>query len=118
MVSSDKFGRTWKNREIVWLHTANCDRPALYRWVVNGTGRKLIYDKRNGNCDKNGKDVREIVVEIVPALKGKEEGTWEYFPDTNEAQNFKNTLTYDGYCQDKSVDDFDEEFDENIIILQ
>lgn len=119
MVLPDKFGRTWKNRDIVWLRSANCNRPALYRWVGRGTDRKLIYDKLNGFCDKNGKDVRETLINIVPALKGNEENTWEHFPDTDEAINFKNTLTYDGYLNQENPDiDFDEEFDEDIVIIK
>ena len=119
MVTSDKYGRTWKNREIVWLSIARCARPALYRWDGRGSERKLIYDKLNGYCDKNGKDVRETVVDIVPALKGEKEGAWEYFPNTDDANSFKSTLAYNGYSNQEITNvDFDEEFYEDVIIIK
>lgn len=120
---SDKLGRTWKGRDIVWLRQAKCARQALYRWVGKGDDRKLIYDKLNGFCDKNGNDVRETLVDIIPALKGDEDGKWDFFPTTDEAQSFKDTLTYHGYINnvndnDEDMTGFDEEFDDGVITIK
>lgn len=122
MVMADKFGRTWKGRDIVWLRSANCGRQALYRWVGKDTERKLIYDKQNGWCDNNGNDIRKLIVDIVPALKKDENGNWEHFPNTDEAQSFKNTLTYDKYDENNIAEDmneydneYDNEFNEEIL---
>lgn len=133
MVQPDKFGRTWKGRKIVWLRLANCSREAHYKWItVNEDGkhsRKLVFDKKNGMCDKYGNNVRETLIETVPALEGKIEGTWDQFPNTDDANDFKKTLTFNGYATAKAnvkvnaninitdINDFDNEYIEEEIMV-
>lgn len=125
MVQSDKFGRTWKGRKIVWLRSVNCAREALYKWItVNEDGkkvRKLVYDKQNGMCDKYGHNVKETRIEIVPALEGKTEGTWERFPDTDDAYDFKKTLTFNGFsninADVEEANEFDNEYNDEEIMV-
>lgn len=112
VVLTDKFGRTWKGHNIVWIKSVNCAREALYRWVIKDGERHLIYDKKRGMCDYKGIDVRESKVELVPALEGKEVKEWEYFPNIKEAILFKKTLTYNGYVETSNnvtVSNFNEE---------
>jgi len=122
----DKFGRTWKGRKVVWIRSANCARLALYRWGRDKDGnRKLIYDRKRGMYDEDGYHIKETRIEIVPALEGRGEdgkpveGTWERFPDTDEAWSFKKSITPTGYKTQVDVsdaNDFDNEFDEEILI--
>jgi hypothetical protein len=115
MVKADKFGRTWKGRKIVWLRSSNSAREALYKWItVYEDGEKvnkLVYDKKSGMCDKRGYNVRKTIIEIIPALDGKTEGSWDLFPDTNDAYDFKKTLTYNGYDNTSSIVEELSEFD-------
>jgi len=115
MVKADKFGRTWKGRKIVWLRSSNCAREALYKWITlyedGEKVNKLIYDKKNGMCNKSGYNIRKTVIEIIPALEGKTEGTWDPFPDTNDAYDFKKTLTFKGYVNISSNVEDSNEFD-------
>ena len=125
MVQPDKFGRTWKGKKIVWLRSTNCSGKALYKWITlyeDGKSiRKLVYDKKNGMCDKQGYNVQETRFEIVPALEGKIEGTWERFPDSEEAYNFKKTLTFNGYStiisKVEEVNEFDNEYNDEEFIV-
>ena len=125
MVQPDKFGRTWKGRKIVWIRSTNCSRKALYKWItVYDDGKsvqKLVYDKKSGMCDKQGYSVKETQFEIVPALEGKTEGTWERFPDTEDAYNFKKTLDFNTYSAitDTIVDvnEFDNEYNDEEIVI-
>ena len=119
MVISDKFGRKWKNRDILWIRVAKCSRKATYRWVTYNNERKLIYDKLNGYFDKKGNDVRNTFVELVPVLKGKKEGTWDPFPNTEEATCFKKSITINGYVnQDINKIEFDKELGNDIVIVK
>lgn len=122
-VTYDKFGRTWKGRKIVWIRSANCARLALYRWVRDNNGkRKLIYDRKHGMYDKDGYHIQETRIEIVPALEGQDEnkkpvkGTWERFPDTDEACSFKKSITPTGYINQTEVSNVNEFDDEEILI--
>jgi hypothetical protein len=124
VVLKDKFGRKWKGHNIVWIRSINCSREALYRWVVRNGESHLIYDKKRGMCDYRGFDVRESKFKLVPALEGKEGKEWVDFPNTKEANDFKKTLTYNGYAEtsndvivsnfdenENCCDDFDDEYD-------
>ena len=123
MVVYDKFGRTWDGRKIVWIRSSSCARLALYRWDVQEGQRKLIYDKKRGMYDKNGYHIKEMHVNMVPALEGKDEDghpvpdTWERFPDTEEAYAFTMSIAQNGIINQKqeNVDNFDE-YDEEIMI--
>ena len=124
----DKFGRTWKNRNIVWIRSANCAREALYRWGMRDGERVLIYDNKNGMYDKQGYHVKETKIEILPALEGKDEkgrpvpGTWERFPRTDEALSFMKSITPNGFSTQASVTDvndpseYDDGYDDDILI--
>ena len=133
MVSYDKFGRTWKGRKIVWIKSANCARLALYRRVIREDKKMLIYDKKRGMYDKDGYHIRDMVIEMIPALEGKDKygkpvpNTWEKFPDTDEAYNFTRSITQNGIVNQEienssdfydEYDEYDEynEYDEEIII--
>jgi len=122
----DKFGRTWKGRKIVWISSVNAARLALYKWVVSDGKRKLVYDRKHGMYDKDGYHIKETRVDIIPALEGKDEQgkpvpeTWERFPDTEEAWLFRKSITPNGYVtqidDSGSINDFDNEYDEEILI--
>ena len=126
MVQPDKFGRTWKGRKIVWLKSVNCSREALYRWsttIEDGKRKnKLVYDKKNGMCDEQGHDVRETRVELIPALEGKVEGTWERFPDTDDVPSFTKVFKRALFSEnsDMNVEDtiiFDNKYSDDEIII-
>jgi len=118
----DMFGRTWNGRKIVWINLSNCSRRALYNWVVRDDKRVLVYDKKHGMYDKNGYHIKEMKIDILPALEGKDEngkpepGTWERFPETKEALSFQKSITQTGYVNQtddsSSINDFDDVYDE------
>ena len=120
MVVYDTFGRTWKGRKIVWIKSANSSRHALYRCVVRDGKKRLIYDKKRGMCDKDGCHIKEPKISIIPALEGvgknglPEPGTWERFPDTEEAHNFTKSITQSGFVNHEieSTVDIDDVYDE------
>ena len=126
MVFYDKFGRTWKGRKIVWIRSANCSSLALYRWADRDGKRVLVYDKKRGMYDKDGYNVKETRIDIIPALEGRDKdgrsapGTWERFPDTEEAYKFIKSITQNGLANQEQenivVTDFNDEYDEEIII--
>lgn len=122
----DKFGRTWKGRKIAWIRSSNCATLALYKWVIKDDKRVLVYDRKRGMYDKDGYHIQEMRIDILPVLEGKDErgnpvpGTWERFPDTKEAVAFQKSITKTNYVthieDSNSVNDFDSEYDEDIII--
>lgn len=124
MVHFDKLGRTWKGRKIVWLRSVNCAREALYKWVIiNEDGvikHKLVYDKKTGMFDEHGFNVKETRIELIPALEGKTEGTWERFPDTEDVPSFTKVFKYTPYleyndCNEDSIEFENKYCDDEII---
>ena len=122
VVTYDKFGRTWNNRKIVWIKSMSCNREALYRWSLDNDGnRKLIYDKKNGMYDRNGSYIKETFIDTIPALEGQDEkgnpveNTWQKFPNTENALEFLNSITPNGFINQSN--NLNELYDDDILIV-
>ena len=106
----DKLERTWNNQRVMWIRRVSSARFAKYSIEKRETGNKLVYNMRNGYYDKNGRNIRETYVDIVPVLEKLDENrqpildTWEHFPDTKESEEFKNYIHFEGYKQPSEED--------------
>lgn len=105
MVFYDKLGRTWNNRKVVWIRRANACRFANYDLLNSFGGTILTYTNKGksliknskGMYDKNGIHIQEAVFETIPALEGMLDGkpnpgTWEHFPNTEDALLYMETI--------------------------
>ena len=124
MVFYDKFGKTWKGRKIVWIRSSNSSGLAHYRLDYRDGKKVFIYDRKNGTYDKKGRHYQYMYIDIIPALEGQDDkgnpvpNTWELFPNTEDANSFKKSITRNGTThgsENYDLSDFDEEFDEDII---
>ena len=109
----DKLGRTWNNRKIMWIRKISASGRGKYTMEKRDDVNKLTYDIKNGFYDKNGKNIRESYLEIVPVLEKLDNNQkpilneWENFPNTKESYEYKKYINFEGY---KEMD-----FSENII---
>lgn len=100
----DKLQRSWNNRRIMWIRRVSSARFAKYSIEKRDIGHKLIYNMRNGYYDEKGRNVKDVYVDMVPVLEKLDEqnkpiiNEWEHFPDTKEANEYKNYIQFEGYA--------------------
>lgn len=98
MVRKDPYKRTWDGKDICWIRRS-CIIHAEYHKIKNRASKdekksgnfskwKLIYDPKYGMYDRKGRYVKNAYYEEVPVLLNID-GTWEEFPNTEEAQIFR-----------------------------
>lgn len=100
----DKLQRTWNNRRIMWIRHVSSARFAKYTIEKKDIGNKLVYNMRNGYYDEKGRNVKDVYVDMVPVLEKLDDynrpiiNEWEHFPDTKEANEYKNYIRFEGYA--------------------
>jgi hypothetical protein len=100
----DKFDRAWNGRKIVWVKAAISSGEAYYRWGFRDGSKCLVFDQ-NGMIDKEGNNIKNGQFVLRPVLKKGD--SWESFPETQEAYEFKKLLQYSNTkaYEDKYEDD-------------
>ncbi|MHA2064321.1 MAG: hypothetical protein ACXABY_08070 [Candidatus Thorarchaeota archaeon] len=91
----DLYNREWDGKKIGWINTINNARMAEYSWKRREGRMKLVYDKRHGMYDYKGRHIKEPAFEKRAVLiNPKAKNGWEHFPNTEDAQNYRWSLTF------------------------
>ena len=101
----DRYNRKFKGQSVGWVTNMKCNRLANYRRVIGKDKKIFLFCDKKGMCDKNGIDIRNSKVKLIPVLIGTCEKEWVFFPNTKEAKQFKKNLTYNDttYLNNKPV---------------
>ena len=102
-MSYDKLERTWNNQRIMWIRKVSSASFAKYSIEKRDNGNKLVYNMHNGYYDKNGRNVRETYVDMIPVLEKMDKNrqpilyAWEHFPCTKDVEEYRNSIKFEGY---------------------